>query len=448
MRITFVEPRSALEGFSFGWHNKVPMIGIVYLATILKNKGHDVRIYKESVQSCDWSRHDTDVLCISIMTSTAKRGYKIASLFKENNPDSRVIIGGMHASAMPNEAAQHADHVIVGEAEEIIADAIEGRYKEKIIQGTRLENLDSIPFPDFSLIEGLNKLPYRPVSTSRGCPFNCTFCSVTPMFGRKYRFRSPEQVVEEVISNKQQKGIFFYDDNLFAMKDRGKKILQGLVDHKFNYKLMFQSRHDIVNDPELLKLLSKLNTEYAMIGLESLNQKTLEEYHKNQSVDNVKQSIQTLHDYNIPIHGMFVLGSDADDLDTIKKTAEFCKKTKIESPQFSILTPLPGTQTFSDLNAQGRILTKDWDYYDVAHAVFLPKKMTPYELQTQVHKQTRELYWITRRGIKFFFENVGSSVSILRNSFKWDKENRNYIDRLKEMVKNRKPLLKAGKLNI
>jgi hypothetical protein len=100
------------------------------------------------------------------------------------------------------------------------------------------------------------------------------------------------------------------------------------------------------------------------------------------------------------------------------------------------------------LDSQGRILTKNWDYYDVAHAVFLPKQMSPDELQSQVHKQTRELYWFTKRGTKFFFENVGSSISILRNCFKWDKENRNYIERLKNLVKNRRPLLKAGKSRI
>ena len=145
---------------------------------------------------------------------------------------------------------------------------------------------------------------------------------------------------------------------------------------------------------------------------------------------------------------MFVLGSDADDIDTLKRTAQFCKDTKIENPQFSILTPLPGTQTFNELNAQGRIFTRNWDFYDCAHSVFMPKKMTPYELQTQVRNQTKDLYWMTRRGFKFLLGNFSSSTSIINKCFRWDKQNKSYMNFLKGVVKNRRPLLKAGKLKL
>ena len=446
MKITFIEPKGAFEGFSFGWLNKMPMVGIVYLATILKHRGHEVEVRKESVKAIDCSKLDCDVLCISIMTSTARRGYWFASQYKRYNPKGKVIIGGVHATFLPQEAAKYADHVLVGEADSIITDIVEGKYKEKIIYGKKCEDLDELPFPDFSLIKDLKlPMPHTPISTSRGCPFNCKFCSVTSMFGRQYRFRSPENIVDEIISSKHR-NLFFYDDNFGALNSRTKEILTRMAELKLDIPWKAQARTEVVNDNKLLNLMVKTHCRYLCIGFESINPKTLEAYNKSQKLEGVKRSIKVLHDFGIKIHGMFVFGSDEDDKKVIKDTVDFCNTMDIESPQFSILTPLPGSALYSELESQGRIFSKNWKLYDCHHAVFTPRNMSAYELQKRVMEAVSRLYWITRRGIKFFFKDFGSSVSILSKCLKWERQNSRYLAYLRSLMNKSKPLPKANVL--
>ena len=187
MKIVFIEPRACEANV----YSKVsmPLLGPVYLGTILKNRGHEVRIYNENILAPDYSNLDADLIGISILTSTAERGYEIAKKF----PREKVIMGGVHASLLPGEALEFARQVVVGEAEDVIIDVVEGRRSEPIVQGKAVEDLDALPIPDFSLIKGY-RMPSMviPISTSRGCPFDCSFSSVTKMFGRKYRFRSAE----------------------------------------------------------------------------------------------------------------------------------------------------------------------------------------------------------------------------------------------------------------
>ncbi len=208
MKIVFIEPRSSEANI----YSKIamPLLGPIYLGTILKNRGHQVEIYKEDIRTHDYPKLQADVIAISILTSTAKRGYEIARKF----PKEKVIIGGVHASLLPDEAIKFARQVVVGEAEEVILDIIEGKIKEPIVYGKSVKNLDDLPYPDFSLIKGYKEPPLvTPISTSRGCPFDCSFCSVTKLFGRKYRFRSAENIIQELIS-RNAKQFFFCDDNL------------------------------------------------------------------------------------------------------------------------------------------------------------------------------------------------------------------------------------------
>jgi len=203
LKIALIEPRSSEANV----YSKIPMplLGPVYLGTILKKNGHEVEIYNEDIQMPDYSRLDADLIGISILTSTAKRGYEIAGKF----PKEKVIIGGVHASLLPDEAIRFARQVVVGEAEEVICDIVEGRMRDPIVRGRPVEDLDALPHPDFSLIKGF-KFPslVTPISTSRGCPFDCSFCSVTKMFGRKYRFRSAQDVMSE-LQSRNTKSFFF-----------------------------------------------------------------------------------------------------------------------------------------------------------------------------------------------------------------------------------------------
>ncbi len=226
MKIVLIEPRPTEANV----YSKVsmPLLGPVYLGTILKNRGHEVEIYNEGIRAPDYAHLKADLIGISILTPTARRGYEIARRF----PREKVIMGGVHASLLPHEALQYARQVVVGEAEEVIADVVEGRRTDEVVYGKPIADLDCLPHPDFSLIKGY-RFPsvIQPLSTSRGCPFDCSFCSVTKMFGRKYRFRSAEKIIEEIAS-RRTKSFFFCDDNFTAYPKRARILLDLMLKNK------------------------------------------------------------------------------------------------------------------------------------------------------------------------------------------------------------------------
>src|SRR3989338_7348229 len=247
----------------------MPLLGPLYLGAILKNKGHEVEIYHEEIYTPDYSKLEVDLIGISILTSTAKRGYEIAGKF----PKEKVIIGGVHASLMPEEALRFARQVVVGEAEHVIEKVVNGEIKAPIVYGSPVENLDCLPYPDFSLIKGYKTggSPL-PISTSRGCPFDCTFCSVTKVFGRKYRFRSAGNVLGELTTRKANM-IFFCDDNFTAFPKRTRSLLELALKNKIR-SWICQVRCDAAEDASLLELMSRAGCNAVCVGFESVNNKT------------------------------------------------------------------------------------------------------------------------------------------------------------------------------
>lgn len=385
MKVILIEPRSSVANV----YSKIPMplLGPLYLGTILKNRGHDVQIYKEDICAPDYSSLKADIIGISILTSTAKRGYEIAGYF----PKEKVIMGGVHASLVPQEALQYAGRVVVGEAEEIIADVVEGRMKENIVRGRPVEELDSLPFPDFSLIKGY-KSPalLTPISTSRGCPFDCSFCSVTKMFGRKYRFRSPANVINELKSRKER-AYFFCDDNFTAQPSRSQKLLDALLKIKLR-RWACQVRCDVAKDAKMLKLMARAGCKAVCIGFESVNNKTLQAYDKKQTIEEIVHAIRSFHKEKINIHGMFVLGGEDDNKKTVWDTVKFAIRHKIDTLQLTILTPFPGTKVCEDLEKQKRIFSRDWDLYDGQHVVFRPNLLSAEELQSNAVNAYTKFY--------------------------------------------------------
>jgi len=389
MKIVLIEPAAAEANVYSKLH--MPLLGPVYLGTILRNRGHEVEIYHEDIYKPDYAQLNADIIGISILTSTAQRGYEIARQF----PKEKVIIGGVHASLLPGEALQFARQVVVGEAEEVIAGIVEGSIKEAIVNGKAVQNLDSLPYPDFSLIKGY-KLPslIMPVSTSRGCPFDCIFCSVTKIFGRKYRFRSAENVIEELMS-RNTKSIFFCDDNFTAHPQRTRTLLELMIKDKIR-KWACQVRCDVAKNDGLLNLMARAGCSVVCVGFESINPQTLQAYQKRQSVDDIINAIRSFRKKRIKIHGMFVLGSDNDNKSTIWDTLKFAIKQKIDTIQMMILTPVPGTKFYEELKKQRRIFSQDWSLYDGQHVVFNPKLLSARELQLNVMQAYAQFYSLSR----------------------------------------------------
>jgi radical SAM superfamily enzyme YgiQ (UPF0313 family) len=202
------------------------------------------------------------------------------------------------------------------------------------------------------------------------------------------------------IVEKRPQSIAFYDDNLAADRRRIKALLRMMIAAGHAIPWTAQVRADVAKDPELLDLMRRSGCERLAIGLESINQATLDGYDKSQSTEDVARAIDTLHKYGIASHGMFVLGADTDSVQTIRDTARFAREHEIDTLMLNILTPLPGTRLYSELDQAGRVFDKHWDLYDVQHVVFTPAQMTAYELQREMLRAWSRFYspgqWLRR----------------------------------------------------
>jgi radical SAM superfamily enzyme YgiQ (UPF0313 family) len=247
-KVVFVEPRSDSDNF-FSKYMTLPLMGPIYLATILKRRGHHVAVLNESLlgHDVDVEGLDCDFLCISALTMTAQRGYDLAERFKSSHPDSKVIMGGIHVSMLPDEVSDCVDFIVVGEGEPVIADIVEGRISDRVVKTGHID-MDSYPIPDFSLLENSNKMYMTPMITSRGCPFGCTFCSVTEMFGRQYRTLSVNNVMK-TLHKLQPRKVFFYDDNFAAIKSRTYDLVKRFKDSDLDFSWTCQVRTDVTTDP-------------------------------------------------------------------------------------------------------------------------------------------------------------------------------------------------------
>lgn len=404
MKINFVEPRAKFNGFD---RYLFPLLGNFYLGTLLKNRGHQVKVFSELFKDVYDERQNTihpavldaDVVGISIMTPTAPRGYAIARAIRRERPDIKIIIGGVHATIMAEEALEYADCVVRGEAEPLVPHLFEDIPSKEIVLGKRVEDVNNLPIPDLSLLQFVKPpLKWAPIATARGCPHECIFCLVPDVWGNKFRYRAVDLVLEEMKMryNQGHRRLFFYDDYFTAKRSRVLELLEKMIKSSMKGLIWSaQTRADIANDDGILKSLKRSGCASLCLGLESVNPATLKAYDKRQTLEEMESCVARLREHGIWVHGMFILGADEDDLSTIYETVKFCKRLKMNSAQFSILFPIPGTRLFQILENEKRIFTKDWSLYDGAHIVFQTIKMTPWDLQKHVLKAWGKFYNLT-----------------------------------------------------
>lgn len=411
-KIALIEPKA--PGYHVYSRIILPRLGLPLLGSILKQQGREVVVYNQGLSGFNMDEvKETDIVGISTTTSTAPEAYRIAD--RISSTGIPVILGGSHVSFMADEALQHGDYCVRGEGEETIVellDALESGSEPEGIRGLSYKrgdeiihnpdrglicDLDSLPFPDLNLIRGVEKMSITPVATSRGCPYGCNFCSVIRMFGREYRFRSVENVIEELRCLNAQK-VFFYDDNFAANRNHTKELLERMLSTGLTPKWTAQVRADVSKDKELLKLMKRSNCYYVYVGFESVNPDTLREFNKRQQLEEITESIRLFHENGIMIHGMFVLGADSDKAQTFRETVDFALKHKIDTVQLMALTPLPGTPVFTNMEQDERLITRDWSLYDGHHVVYQPKGMTPYEMQKALILATKRFYSLFQCG--------------------------------------------------
>jgi Fe-S oxidoreductase len=384
-------PAYRLGGKFYGQSNSIT--GPLILGGILKKAGHQVEAYEELNGAPDYRKllRTTDVFCLYTMTSNAPRAYELADrIHKESG--ARVLIGGIHATAMPEEAAQHADQVIVGEGESAILDAVEGRLPGKIVSAHPPENLDDVPFPDYSIL----RTPCKSANilTTRGCPFRCTFCTTSRMFA-PYRQRSVENVMEEIRMYRRMgfRYMNFEDDNFTADKERAKEICRRIIAEKLQFReTFFFGRTDMADDEELLELLSQAHLSRVLMGIESLNQAALDSIHKCQSIRDIERAAAACKAHRIRLIASIVLGLDEDASADIRRSVEFAKSIDAYQLQPAVLTPYPGTPVYEQFQRERRIITDDWTLFDMMNVTFQPRQMTPWELQEEFYRAATSFY--------------------------------------------------------
>ncbi len=374
-----------------------PNLGIITLAALTPNR-FEVSVVDENVEELNFDE-EVALVGITVMTATSSRSYKIADRYREKG--ITVVLGGFHPTALPEEAIQHADSVVIGEAEEIwpqlLRDFELGKIK-KFYRRKELANLENLPIPRRDLLKRRSYTLFNTIETTRGCPFNCSFCSVSSRFGNSYRFRPVEDIVKEVKSLKG-KYLFFVDDNVVGDPRRTRKLFKALTPCK--KKWIGQGSLTFAYNEELVKIVAKSGCIGIFIGFESISQASLREAGKSFNVvKRYEETIKRMHDHGISVHGAFIFGFDNDDKGIFERTVEFINKSKLDSVSFSALVPFPGTPLYQKLSKENRIVTKDWSKY--GGAVFQPKLMSREELNEGCKLAWRECY-----SFKSIFRRLG-----------------------------------------
>lgn len=394
--------------------NIFPPLTLPQLAGITP-KTHEVKVVYESYKKInfDW---EADIVGISCLTPEVNRGYSIADEFRKRR--KTVVIGGWHASALPEEAKKHADSVVIGEAEEtwpkLLHDFERGDLKP-FYRNNQPVDLNFIPSANRNVGDGLSFM--AAVQTSRGCPMGCEFCCVTNNpEGRVFRTRSIDLVVEEIKKIKN-KTLYFYDPSLTIDTDFTKKLFKAIkgLNKKFS---CFGNANILAKDDELIRLAKDAGCQNWYVGFESVSQKTIDYLgKKSNKVQEYSNLIEKIHNHDMIVTGSFIFGFDTDTKNVFNDTIEAVYDLAIDVPEFTILTPYPGTPLFKRLDAEGRILTRDWSRYtETGNVVFQPRNMSPRELLEGCEKAIYEVFSFSNiigraiKNRKFLFHNILSNT--------------------------------------
>ena len=397
-KLLLISPLASKSLLGGDFYFRLPYLGLLKVASLTPSDW-EVKIVDEKVEKINFAQ-DADLVGITAMTPAAKRGYEIADIFRQHG--KKVVMGGMHISKMPQEALQHCDAVVIGEAEDLWEKVLIDVEQEKLKQIYRHENgypsLDNRPATNWELYRDKGYLPVHFVETTRGCPHNCEFCSVTSSFGGRFRNRPVDEVESEIRNLRPFEGrltlknvVFFADDNIISSRKHAKELLTRIV--PYNLKWLGQTSVNMAKDEEMMTLCRKSGCMGLLIGFESLSAESLasagKSFNKPQDYIDV---VNKMHDHGLGVNGSFVLGFDHDDEGVFDRTIEFVNKAKLDVCYFSILTPYPGTVLHSQMERSGRIIDRDWSNYNTNNVVFMPKLMKPEKLLEGYHKVLKECF--------------------------------------------------------
>lgn len=396
MRILLVLPRDNTYTYRGAFSRAIsyaPLTLTTLAALVPKELEAHIDLVDEGVQPpCD-DRDDYDIVGITACASSSPRAYELAAKMRARG--AHVVLGGAHPTLLPEEAARHADSLVIGAADlswpKLLHDFANGKTDKRYCEALR---------PTFSCPPARRDLLPRgayikapTVLATMGCGNRCSFCSINRLWGSHLR-RDIDEVIDEIrgLSTRQ---ILFLDPNLTYDKDYAKELLRRLV--PLGLKWAGLAGTDIDSDKELLELVIRSGCIGLLMGFESFSKASLDCSDKSTNdVRSYKSTVSTLHGHGIAVLGTFVLGLDADTLESIAAMAEAIDEVGIDLPRFSVLTPFPGTPLFERMDAEERILTKDWYFYDQEHVVFEPAHMSPVQLQRALTDMWRRIYSVRR----------------------------------------------------
>lgn len=393
----------SFEGTPLFYRTFIPPLGLLTIAA-LTSPEFDIAFVDERIGPVDFDA-PADIVAVSAMTPQASRAYDIADRFRARGVP--VVLGGPHPSLLPEEALLHADAVVVGEAEDIwsgvLKDLMAGR-SQGIYVCLRKPDLSGLPFPRHDLLTDADYLPIRSIQVTRGCPLNCEFCTVPKNFGREYRIRPIDDVLSEI--ERLGSHLYFVDDNLMVKRRSFTGLFARMADMNKGWTGMAPLA--IASDKKYVDLLARSGCwsmyvdvgPWLSVGLRG-DVSSLKE-----QVSRSVGYIKTLQDAGIKVMGSFVFGFDYDQESIFEATLEFLLESGIVEAEFLILTPYPNTPLAEKLEAQGRIIDRDWSRYNTTHAVFRPARMTPERLETGVELLWREFHRQTNRVDGFSLPNV------------------------------------------
>jgi len=333
-----------------------------------------------------------DLVGISVWTHTAVEAYRIGDMCRE--ADTLCVMGGIHPFAFPEEAKQHCDAVVIGEGEgvwpTVLANAQSGKLDD-YYKG-ELTPAKEIPTPDFSVVRKYKYRVENVIETTRGCPFNCNFCSATLFSGKKYRHRPFDRILAEIESWRRPSApALLSDANVASDVKKAKELFRALAPYKLNW--IGCVTINAAKDDELLKVLADSGCLYLDIGFESISDATLKAMKKTQNVKpDYKEMIQRIHAHGMGIIGNFIFGLDTDDTDVFKRTVDFVVDAGVDIPVFGNIVPFPGTAVYEQMEQDGRLLTKDWSRFTKSDVVFRPANMSQEELQRGFFWAFKESY--------------------------------------------------------
>ena len=395
MKIALLSPSGAMHRYSGSFHKNLHYapVTLALLAALVPSQLHaEVKIYDESAGPIPLDL-DADIIGITCITGTSTRCYRYADYFRSRG--AKVIMGGVHPSLMPEEAAQHADSVIVGLGEDnfpqALLDCADGTLKPIYYQdpGTTIEGR---PLPRKDLLNKKRYITLNTVEAIRGCNHNCSFCAYPVAFGKTLYERTVDDIIGE-IKTLRGKIVVFPDVNLISDLKFAEELFTAMIPLK---KWWFGlTTTAIGHDPELMRLFQKSGCKGLLIGFESVNQETQRDIHKGvNAVSEYGELMNDLHRHGIMVMGCFAFGADGDGKDVFERTVRMSEECKIDLPRFAVITPFPKTPFYLELEEQGRIVERDWALYDVEHVVYTPKNMTKQELEQGILRAWREAYSI------------------------------------------------------